>query len=544
MHPLPKDTYIEFREGFTDPFRYRPHPSVQAAAMETVMHIEATPELSSSFAEGKMLGVLVVSDPEGRLGYLRGFSGNAGGRSEIEGFVSPIYDLTSPDGYFKIKEKEISDINERIRQLTVSEELSSIRAELEKALHDMDEAIKTRKARMQILKTERDEIRCETQAPSRLEMLIKESQFEKAELKRLKVTWEDRISILNQKLEALTGEISILKRKRKEMSDSLQEWIFRQYVVHNADGDCSSIHEIFSQDGILPPGGTGECAAPKMLEYAYRHGLRPLAMGEFWYGASPESAVRTQGHFYPSCTSKCKPLLSYMLKGIRINHTDCPAENTGYEPMVLYKDEHIIVISKKSGIPSVPGMNGVESVQERLEKIYGHTESVHRLDMDTSGVMVFSRNPISAINLRQQFEDHSIRKVYHARLSYPEEGISLKKGDSGRITLPLSSDYDERPRQKADDVQGKEAVTDFEVADIRENGQIDIIFRPVTGRTHQLRVHSAHTRGLGHPIVGDMLYGGEEYSRLCLHAAELTFSHPATGEHMTFRSLSDIYRIE
>jgi len=542
MHPLPKDSHIELQEGFTDPFRYRPHPCVQAAAWETIMHIDATPELSSSFAEGKMLGVLIVSDSEGKLGYLRGFSGNTGGRSEIEGFVSPIYDLTSPDGYFKVKEKEISEINERIRQLTESEELSSIRKEIEKARHDMDEALKVQKARMQILKAERDEIRCETQDSSRLAMLIKESQFEKAELKRLKMSWENRISLLNQTLDTLTREISDLKRQRKEMSDALQEWIFRQYVVHNANGERSSIYKIFSQDGLLPPGGTGECAAPKMLEYAYRHDLKPIAMGEFWYGASPESAVRTKGHFYPSCTSKCKPLLSYMLKGIRISTSDSPEECAGYIPEALYIDEDIIVISKRSGVPSVPGMNGILSIQERLEKVYGHIESVHRLDMDTSGVMVFARNPVSAVNLRQQFEEHTIKKTYRARLSHPEEGICLKKGDEGRVIIPLSSDYDERPRQKADDVQGKEAITDFEVEDIRENGQIDIIFRPMTGRTHQLRVHSAHIRGLGHPIVGDLLYGGEKHSRLCLHAAELVIRHPATGESMTFESLSEIYR--
>ena len=539
IHSFSESISWDTPDQFTDPFRYSPHPLVKKAAEELMGRIASSPELEGAFAEGKMLGVLVVTseeDPTPR--YLAAFSGNAGGKSTIEGFVPPIYDLCNPQGHFKIKEAEISALNIRIRTLLDSEDLKSLRSELASAEKSMNEAVIAQKSLMADLKKKRDEIRNCDSDPYTLEKLTKESQFQKAELKRIKTQWEAHTADLKNRISALLQEIQDLKNHRKNMSDSLQEWIFRHYIVHNATGEESSIYDVFGNEGLVPPGGTGECAAPKLLEYAFLNGLKPIAMGEFWYGLSPDTAVRTQGRFYPSCTSKCGPLLKYMLNGLELESS---STEVSQKADILYEDEDIFVVSKKSGIPSVPGLNGLRSLLETLQDTDKSTESVHRLDMDTSGIMIYARNHRAAADLKRQFEEHSIRKTYKARLSAAPEGVQLKKGDTGSIELALSPDYDERPRQKVDDVQGKPAHTEYEIEAVNPDGSLDIQLHPHTGRTHQLRVHCAHLRGLGHPIAGDFLYGGCQCARLCLHAFRITFRHPSTGVILTFDTLQNIY---
>lgn len=539
IHSFSESISWDTPDQFTDPFRYSPPPLVKKAAEELMGRIASSPELEGAFAEGKMLGVLVVTseeDPTPR--YLAAFSGNAGGKSTIEGFVPPIYDLCNPQGHFKIKEAEISALNIRIRTLLDSEDLKSLRSELASAEKSMNEAVIAQKSLMADLKKKRDEIRNCDSDPYTLEKLTKESQFQKAELKRIKTQWEAHTADLKNRISALLQEIQDLKNHRKNMSDSLQEWIFRHYIVHNATGEESSIYDVFGNEGLVPPGGTGECAAPKLLEYAFLNGLKPVAMGEFWYGLSPDTAVRTQGRFYPSCTSKCGPLLKYMLNGLELESS---STEVSQKADILYEDEDIFVVSKKSGIPSVPGLNGLRSLLETLQDTDKSTESVHRLDMDTSGIMIYARNHRAAADLKRQFEEHSIRKTYKARLSAAPEGVQLKKGDTGSIELALSPDYDERPRQKVDDVQGKPAHTEYEIEAVNPDGSLDIQLHPHTGRTHQLRVHCAHLRGLGHPIAGDLLYGGCQCARLCLHAFRITFRHPSTGAILTFDTLQNIY---
>ena len=539
MHRFPPETSLNIPERFTDPFRYSPHPLVSLAAKMLMKRISASEELSSYFSEGKMLGVLVVSNASGQIGYLAAFSGNVSGHSHLEGFVPPIYDLLDPSGYFKIKEAEITAMNNSIYALENGTGFNSLKQELTRAETRRDEEIGLLKARMAISKRERDEIRRETSDPSRLRELIRESQFEKAELRRLKLGWEENISTLKEDIRTILEELKRMKTRRAEMSDALQKWIFSQYIVHNALGESSSIGEIFDRSGLIPPGGTGECAAPKLLEYAYRNSLKPLAMGEFWYGLSPETAVRTQGHFYPSCTSKCGPLMGYMLQGLSTESEKDPLIGV---PEIVFEDEHIIAASKPSGMPSVPGLNGRESMEEWLSSFYGQkVYPVHRLDMDTSGIILFARNIETSIALQKEFEQHSISKTYKARLSRTKEGRPVADGDTGKIHLALSADYDERPRQKVDLQQGRTAITFYNVRSVGSDGSIEIIFQPYTGRTHQLRVHSAHTSGLGHPIIGDLLYGGSVASRLHLHAFEISFTHPANGKRMTLSTSANCY---
>lgn len=573
------------REDFTNPFRYAPHPLVQAAAAEVLSRLETwkkSPdgnperELERSFAEGKMLGVLICRPQEAadnEFFFIAGFSGTVRGKngrvtSTVDGFVPPIIDLTSPEGYFKQKEAEISQLNQQISDLSSSVVLKGLKESLKKYRLQQESEIEEMQRQILISKKKREEVRRNTTDASTLAELIKESQFQKAELKRLKDKWKDISERVTGEIAQLEDEITSLKKKRAQMSDELQKWIFESSTVHNAAGDVSSIWNIFTDKGLVPPGGTGDCAAPKLLEYAFSNGLRPLAMGEFWYGRSPETAVRTHGHFYPSCTSKCGPLLGYMMQGLKVHdtvpivlHAANDIHNLAQLPVMIYEDESIIVVEKPSGMPSVPGLDGRESLQEWLSQERGEIHSVHRLDMDTSGVMIYAKTEDAAVNLRKQFEEHTVRKTYIARLSSNTETSETAKqrvesrNATGTIKLPLSPDYDERPRQKVDFKQGKPTHTDYKIVQTNPDGTTDILLYPLTGRTHQLRVHCAHTSGLASPILGDLLYGSYtancfqgmpwkcqsqhqsgDISRLCLHALSITFTHPLTGAPQTFTS--------
>ncbi|MBR4977539.1 MAG: RNA pseudouridine synthase [Bacteroidales bacterium] len=580
IHPIPEDIIQDIPEHFTDPFRYTPHPLVQFAAREVISHVDSL--AIDGFAEGKMLGALIVETEAGQIGYLAGFSGSVDGRSFVEGFVPPVYDLLDPHGHYKVHEAEIVEINRKISALENSSDLAVLREEFIKAESARDEEITLMKARMAISKKERELIRCELDGDLvRLAELTKESQFQKAELRRLKTSWGDRISDIRKKIEVTTSGIASLKAERAAMSDRLQRWIFEQYIVYNAAGESSSIWDIFAAQGLVPPGGTGDCAAPKLLNHAFRNRLKPLAMGEFWYGRPSETAVRVQGHFYPSCTSKCGPLLSYMIsstsytgscKGHKNPGRPWPGEWEGSNEVgrdlvftphegseIIYEDEAIVIVEKVAGMPSVPGLDGRWSLLEWLNSDRHKSsiepsctyEAVHRLDMDTSGVMVFAKTPEAAVNLRKQFEEHTVKKTYIARLcpagtnAMSNNNKILAQGAKGTIELPLSADYDERPRQKVDMVHGKTALTGYEVSALNEDGTIDIIYHPHTGRTHQLRVHSAHPLGLCRPIVGDLLYGGHTEqsaaARLHLHALSITLQHPTLNTTLTFSGKSTCY---
>ena len=328
-----------------------------------------------------------------------------------------------------------------------------------------------------------------------------------------------------------------------EESQRLQAWLFEQYVVVNGRGEHRSIRQIFADRGLVPPGGTGDCAAPKLLQYALTHGLTPLAIGEFWYGASPAREVRRSGAFYPACTGKCGPLLGYMMQGLDVEPN--PLESDAHwhlaEPVVRYEDNVLIVAEKPAGMLAVPGrpVHGVlprQSLQDWLTNhCGGPILSCHRLDMDTSGLMVFAKTPEAQASLQQQFEHREVTKAYLARLSADGEK-PLRPGDTGKIVLPLAPDWYDRPRQCVDPEQGKPAVTGYEVLSVNDAGEPFVRLLPYTGRTHQLRVHCAHTAGLGHPIVGDRLYGGPQADRLMLHASYLSFRHPADGRRLTFES--------
>jgi len=518
LHPLHTD--IERPARFTYPFCYEPHPLCLLAADEVQRELGRMDV--GLDVEGKMFGVLVVEGTEsgcetlgsvphyGGLGFLAAYSGLLAGRNDWPWFVPPVYDAQQPDGYFKQREREISAINRQLAEMeTPPLPLPSEGGEW----------------------LRREDLSCEGG-----EWLSRED----------------------------------LKARRRELSEELQLWLFRQYRVLNARGETKDLVEVWRDYHCsprirnrypLPPGGTGDCCAPKLLQYAYQHGLRPVCMAEFWWGPSPKSDIRHHGRFYPACRGKCKPVLTWMLQGLDV---DPDPETLGFSKLqieTVYEDDTLWIINKPSGLLSVPGRIEKYSAAKLVADRCPGALLVHRLDMGTSGLLIAAKTTDAYHHLQQQFITHTVSKQYIALLdgiphlpsltshfspltshfSPLTSHLSPAPADSslftlhssllnGTIRLPLYSDPLNRPRQVVDYERGKTAVTDYRILAV-ENGRTRVALFPHTGRTHQLRVHCAHEDGLGCPIVGDELYG-KGGGRLLLHAAAIDFVHPATGKAM------------
>ena len=534
----------ELPHKFTNPFSYIPDRFCCEAASEVIAWLEKKIQWHSELQQGKMFGVLVVETPEGRLGFLAAFSGNLQGTNNLEYFVPPVYDLLHPDEFFKVGEREISGINARIALLEGGEELMAVKSGIAGVRGRFEVEIQELKKIYKEGKDERERLRkmlveAGEDKEGQLVEITRQSQFQKAEIKRAERACKEALQPLEVRLQALEKEIQDLRELRKTKSAALQEEIFRQFSFLNGNGVSKDMLDIFSdfykeqsiREGrvILPPGGAGECAAPKLLQYAFLHGMRPISMGEFWWGDSPKGEIRRHGKFYPSCKGKCAPILSHMLKGLPVEtgllHTAYGADG---ELETLYSDHLLVAVNKPAGLASVPGKEvaGSVSVNDFLV--------VHRLDMHTSGVLVLAKNETVYKELQKQFAGREVKKCYKAVLDgvvTPEKcgsGVVWETDTSGKIILPLAADYEHRPAQKVDFEEGKESVTLFEILGVKD-GRTYVNFYPVTGRTHQLRVHSAHPLGLNTPIVGDLLYGKPE-QRLMLHAQWVEFSHPEKGE--------------
>lgn len=476
---------------------------------------------------GKMAGVLVVRTDEGRVGFLAAYSGNLTHSNDHEYFVPPIYDILSPSGYFLAEERNISEINKRITALENSAELQTARADVELVRRRGEEEIAMFKMKMAADKLRRDECRRRGEAES---PLIAESQFQKAELRRLRRRIDAAVEEARRREMGLTDRIEAMRRERRERSTALQKRLFDSYVVMNAIGERRTLTEIFLDErGELPPAGAGECAAPKLLQYAYLQGYQPIAMGEFWQGRSPVGEVRRHGGFYPACKSKCEPILRFMLRGLTVDRNPLEADRSLEKRLkTVYEDRWLMVVDKPSGMPSVPSPSAGVSVVESVRRRYPGADVPHRLDQHTSGLLVVAKTSDVSRRLKMMFERREVSKTYIALL---DGDVSV---DEGEIDLPLSADYSNRPMQMVDREGGKRAVTRFRVVG-RGDGLTRVEMRPLTGRTHQLRVHCAHLDGLNAPIHGDMLYGTAA-DRLCLHACTLCFAHPVTGESVSVSS--------
>ena len=523
---------IEPPRRFTYPFYYTAHPLAVKAARQTLRHIAGDAPLASALSEGKMLGVLVARDSGGKMGFLAAFSGNVGGTNRMPYFVPPIYDLLNPEGEFKQGENRLNEMNRLISAKEDSAEIAEMTAMVGAIKERGERRIADYKAFITAAKARRDAIRAIGNVPQEKEVeLIAESQFHKAEFKRIKrqVAGEQEAAL--EQLSHLTAPIARLKEERRRFSEYLQRRIFELFVVRNARGEERDLLSIFTSEGKIPPAGAGECAAPKLLQYAYLNELHPLCMAEFWVGASPTAEIRHHGNFYPSCRGKCLPILSFMLQGLDVDPNPL-SQDCGAPLKVLWEDDYLIAVDKPSGLASVEGKAHTDSVITRLRTLFPPEVTplaVHRLDMATSGILLVAKDLTTQKTLQRQFERREVKKEYIAVV------CGEVSADSGTIDLPLRPDLLDRPRQVVDLSEGKAAVTHFTVLE-RRDGTTLLLLVPEQGRTHQLRVHCAHPQGLNAPIKGDPLYGAGDGSRLHLHATRLTFVHPVTGKRLTIVS--------
>ena len=588
---------------FTYPFCYEVDPLAEAASLELQRYIADADLMSTEKGCGKMFGVLVVEyeDEEGALqrGFLAAYSGLLGGRNDWPYFVPPVFDAQQPDGHFKRTEREISAINREIAAIEHDPEYLQSVEQYEQTKKRLQAEVDAFKAEVDAAKARRDARRKSGEPLSEEEQaeMIRESQFMKAELRRRRKAMEQADSTLNTQHSTF---LKSLQRKRKQMSDELQRWLFAAYRMLNAKGEERDLIDIFREyTHAMPPAGAGDCCAPKLLQYAYLHHLRPVCMAEFWWGESPASEIRHHLHYYPACRSKCLPILTHMLKGLDVAPNPLAQKRHTAEPRVLYADEYIMVVDKPAGMLSVPGKaesvrsefsdSANISVEEYFANLQLPTNSqftteqftigeadnsklkiqnskflkaAHRLDMDTSGLLVLARTEQAYVELQRQFASRETVKRYEAVLSgVPTQNSKLKTQNSSTqpsgcleaISLPLIADINDRPRQRVDIEHGKPALTLYNIVEVRAvdantavaytTKKVDkrrtlVHLYPKTGRTHQLRVHCAHPLGLACPILGDPLYGIERADRMYLHAAELTFRHPVTGEPMHFLSPS------
>lgn len=522
LHPLPKNEGMTPPRQFTFPFHYTPHPLCEVAAKEVKAYLESQPELLADAKNGKMFGVLVV-EKEGEYYYLAAYSALLAGSNKWPWFVPAIYDLQEPGSYFQEEEKRIEGITAEINKTLTSRELSKAKDDLKNIEDAAATAIEAQKLVMASGKMMRD-IQRSMGIPE--EQLIRESQKQKADLKRLKVQFDKDIQAAKAPVKAFEEHVETLKTERATRSQALQRWLFEQYQVLDAEGAAVALPTLFKD---LPPSGSGECCAPKLLQCAYQHGLKPLCMAEFWIGASPKEELRIEGHFYPACRNKCRPILAHMLHGLDVEPNPVLERNQQMVKNleIIYSDKDIVVVNKPSGMLSVPGNEEVPSVKDEIQRLFPKATGpliVHRLDMDTSGLMVLALHFSAYKNLQKQFEEHRVQKRYVALVERQLSG-------TGEIHLPLCANPDDRPRQMVSETYGKEAHTRFDVVNSGPISRLHLW--PMTGRTHQLRVHCAHPDGLNAPIVGDNLYGTPA-ERLMLHAEELTIIHPRDGKPLTF----------
>ena len=541
FHPLHPDAdLLEKPRYFTYPHFYSPHPLAILAAKSVQNYLEKEAEFDHNFGLnpdqkgmviGKMFGVLVVRNKENKMGFLAAFSGKLAGTNQHSYFVPPVFDMLKENSFFLRESVLLNRLNAEIEELenrpayqALKQEIQSVRllaaTELERIKGELKQAkiLRDQKRKMQPFEKHED--------------LIRESQLDKIRLSRFKKEMQENENNLRQKLACFEKEIEQKKQERKIQSAALQQALFDEYTFLNAQGESKSLLDIF---GSLPPAGAGECAAPKLLHYAFLHGLEPICMAEFWWGQSPKSEIRVHGQFYPACRGKCEPILKHMLSETPTDPNPMLQQIAVNGPLpVIYEDDYLLAVNKPAGFLSVPGIALQDSVAERIRLQYPQTEGpflVHRLDMATSGILLIAKSKEMLGRLQFLFSKRRVKKRYVALL----EGVPKEK--AGSIDLPLRVDLDDRPRQLVCHQWGKEAHSDYEVLEVK-NGISRVHFFPLSGRTHQLRVHAAHKEGLGCPILGDDLYGNIA-DRLYLHAAELEFIHPVSKEKIIIECSPD-----
>ena len=537
---------IALPEKFTFPFYYEPHLLAKIATLEVQEYLEHQTDFEHNFglknssnalAVGKMFGVLVVKNEHNKIGYLTAFSGKLADKSLPEIFVPPVFNMRTAGSFYIKGELEIDGINAQLGILKKDKKYLSLKKLVKKISKEIEDDLAFQRKRMKLSRTDRKAqkkkaiaILSAVEFQQFTKKLTQESYNNQFFLKELQAYYQAKYELISTDFLSFEAKITALKQARKEKSNYLQQTLFSKYAFLNQQKELKNLLAIFDNPAIKPPAGSGECAAPKLLQYAFANNLTPIAMAEFWWGISPNSAVRKHKNYYPACQGRCKPILSHMLKGVEMDPNvllDTLSEKQ--ELKIIYEDAVLIVVDKPAEFLSVPGKEIKDAVYTRIKEKYPTATGpliVHRLDMSTSGILVLTKTKEANKILQSQFINRTIKKRYVALL----DGILSE--DSGKIQLPLRVDLDDRPKQLVDFTHGKAAETRWEVLR-RENGKTRVHFYPISGRTHQLRVHAAHKNGLNTPIVGDDLYGKKE-NRLHLHAEFIEFLHPTTNKNISF----------
>ncbi|GAB2629706.1 RluA family pseudouridine synthase [Belliella aquatica] len=535
---------IEIPIKFTYPFYYEAHPLAIQAAEQLQVYLQNQSDWKHNFGLnpadsglviGKMFGVLVVQNEHSEFGFLAAFSGKLADSNEHDYFVPPVFDILKKDGFFKKGELIVNGINQEIEVIEADQEYISLKEEWMKTeriaseelalkKEELNAARRLRKAKKKDLAQTLTAIEYEKLLAEQVEESLKNKYFFNLLVKE----WDEKLEELKSKLNVYEEKLPQLKQERKDLSNKLQQQIFDQYQFLNISQKWKSLREIFAEELQLPiPAGAGECAAPKLLHYAFLNNLKPVTMAEFWWGQSPKSEIRKHGEFYPACRSKCLPILGHMLSDIDVEDNPLlknPAEGKKLE--IIFEDDVLMIVHKPAEFLSVPGKNVTDSVQNRILEQHPEAILVHRLDQSTSGIMLIAKNKITHQQLQAQFIKRTVEKRYVAVL----DGKIKEK--EGIIDLPIRVDLDNRPQQMVCYQYGKPSQTKFRVLS-ESDGLTRIQFIPITGRTHQLRMHAAHPSGLGASILGDDLYG-KKADRLHLHAEFLAFTHPDSKERMEF----------
>ena len=573
-------TGIDIPERMNNPLDYEPHPLCIAACKELQAYLAERKDWREEIDKGKMFGVLIVEKNDKEIGYLAAYSGQIGGRSDWKGFVPAVFDYLQPDGYFKTHEAKITELNQRIAHLINNPEIKETERILNKLHKVQEHKLNLHKMQITEAKAKRDARRQEASlhpdtkglTPEEEQAMIKESQFLKAELRRFKKLISQKTP-LEEMYDNYQKGLQEIKQLRKSDSDELQKWLFSQFKMLNDKGESKDLLEIFKEfNQMVPPAGSGECCEPKLLQYAFKHGLKPLQMAMFWWGESPKEEIRHHLHFYPACNGKCKPILHWMLPADVFEQASADAYIYN-KVEILYEDQELAVIHKPEGMLSVPGKDAQQpSIYSWARKQFPEATGpliVHRLDMATSGLMVIAKTEFAYHRLQEQFTSHQVQKRYVAIVCCKDKDMAQRIKDATKmISLPLMPDYLDRPRQIVNHEQGKEAITEYEVLGSEErrvkseefnsaaNHEVQssnlkvqssnlkvqcirLALYPKTGRTHQLRVHCAHREGLDAPILGDPLYGNVKADRLYLHAEAITFKHPLTGKEIHIERKAD-----
>ncbi|HET7503285.1 MAG TPA: RluA family pseudouridine synthase [Kofleriaceae bacterium] len=536
MAVLPEPTWFDPQPGerpasFASPFDPgAPHPLARRAADALLARVRGRASLDAP-GGGKMFGVLVVAAPDGRIGYLCGFSGMLDGAWCVPGFVPPLFDLEARERFWPDGQRRLGELERALRAHAGSADHA--------AAHAAHAAIAARHA------TERTELaarhgerrairhaaRGATDDPAALHALDQQSRGDAAERRRRIAAHAAERAELAARCAAIAAERARLEHERAAASRALMIRVHDTYRITSARGVERPLRALFAPGE--PPSGAGDCAGPKLLGHAYRTGLHPLALAELWWGAPPLTGGRRAGQFYPSCRGKCGPILPFMLDGLPLAAPPVfgAAAIAPDEPRVVFEDRWLVAVDKPCGLLSVPGRTAelADSVQARLAARYPGATLVHRLDLDTSGLVVAARDPRTHAALQGAFARREVDKRYVAWL----DGTVAR--DHGVVELALRVDLDDRPRQIHDPVHGRPAITEWRVV-ARTDARTRVALVPRTGRTHQLRVHAAHPLGIAAPIVGDRLYGTAAGAgaapRLALHAESLAFVHPHTGRRV------------